>query len=155
MVVKSIEVPQVQQFGRVVVITGTGRGVDPKTARLLAHLAACVAVAAIQEEDSLARPSLPPGDGKALAIRSEMVETEGEPAMFRPDDAPVAPNDLAAFCTSGGLLRRAAQHRITIFAGKLRHEFLRMRELLGEMLQLDGGVMISMETVKDSSAVRL
>ena len=61
---------------------------------------------------------------------------------------------MAVFSTSRRHLQRAVHERYRILTGDLRREFPRMRELLNEMLQPDGGVMISMETVRDNSLVR-
>lgn len=155
---KSLVVPHVEQVGRVVVITGAGRGIDQKTARVLAHLGAYVAMAAIHDRDPLAGISLAAGDGKALSFRSEAVEMDSPGARTCPHLLGCSPSDalngLAVFSTSRRHLERAVHERYRILTGDLRREFRRMRELLHEMLQLDGGVMISMETVRDDSLVR-
>jgi len=146
------------QIGRVVVITSAGRGIDEKTARVLTHLGAYVAMAASHDQEPVAGISLAAGDGKALSVRSEAVEMDSTGARTCPHPLGCSPsdalNDLVVFSTSRRHLQRAVHARYRILTGDLRREFRRMRELLHEMLQLDGGVMISMETVRDNSLGR-
>ncbi|HYF91998.1 MAG TPA: SDR family oxidoreductase [Symbiobacteriaceae bacterium] len=147
------QVPAVKDAckGKVIVITGAGRGIGREAARILARLGAAVVVAEVQAETGQATAELiRAAGGEALFIHTDVSDEASvahlhDQVMAAYGKVDMLVNNATAF-TFGPLVGQSAAQWDRVMGVNLRGAFLCVRAFLPQMLARRCGVICTMES---------
>ncbi len=137
---------------KVAVITGAGQGIGKETARILAHLGACVVIAEINDTGRETEALIRQEGGRALFVRTDVADAESMHVLHRRVSETFGPvSILANNAEATGLkavLDLSVEEWDRVLDVNLRGAFLGIKEFLPEMLARKDGIVITFESAE-------
>jgi NAD(P)-dependent dehydrogenase (short-subunit alcohol dehydrogenase family) len=138
--------------GHIAVVTGAGQGIGKETARALAYLGACVAIAEINESGLETQRLIQSEGGTALFVKTDVADPASMEHLHRRvqetvGDVDILVNNAAAFTTKP-VLEHTIEEWDRIFAVNLRGAFLGIKAFLPTMLERRQGVILTMKSAE-------
>jgi NAD(P)-dependent dehydrogenase (short-subunit alcohol dehydrogenase family) len=138
---------------KVAVVTGAGQGIGRETARILAHLGACVVIAEINEQTGRATEETIRVDGRrALFVHTDIADVASMERMHAQAITEFGHVDIFINNAEAVVFKAMVDHTIEewdrVFAVNLRSVLIGVKLFLPDMLQRKCGVIITMESAE-------
>ena len=138
--------------GQVAVVTGAGQGIGEETARMLAHLGACVVLAELNETGRATQLQIEADGGRALFVRTDVSDASSMEQLHSQAAAAFGPVSILVNNAEANVMKALLDHSLAewdrVLAVNLRGAFLGIKEFLPEMLQRKHGVVITFESAE-------
>jgi enoyl-[acyl-carrier-protein] reductase (NADH) len=132
---------------RVAVVTGAGQGIGKETARILAHLGACVIITELNNSGRETEELVCAEGGRALFVRTNVSDPTSMQQLHRQVAESFGPVSVLVSYAETNRTKPLLDHSLEewdqVFAVNLRGAFLGIKEFLPEMLQRKQGVIIT------------
>jgi NAD(P)-dependent dehydrogenase (short-subunit alcohol dehydrogenase family) len=146
--VERIGLPRTALEGRVVVVTGAGRGIGREIARAFAWLGAQVVIAEVSTDGFETEKLIRQSGGQALHVQTDVSSPEDVTRLVRKTKEQFGPADIlinnAILCPVASVLDMDVSLWDRVMAVNLRGTFLNSRAFLPEMLERGRGVIVNM-----------